>query len=208
MSLNPTLFSGLENSLHCPKCETKTRHKYITIFANNDSTYFAIAKCIDCDRLVFFQYEKVEDPNRPIALRVITPLKVKWIFPNISNTNVQDIPKKITKSYLEGVRCLEVNSPNGAVGMFRRALQQTCVNLGADPSAGLKEQIKILPSDVKPTATEIREWGNLGVHEDNKGKIMDVSPKQANAIKRFIERVFLVIFQHPAELKRLQSERK
>ena len=108
---------------------------------------------------------------------------------------------------MEGTRCLDANAPNGAVAMFRRALQQICVRLGAVPTDNLIDQIKILPSDVKPTATEIREWGNLGVHEDNSGKILDVKKPEAEAVKQFIERVFLVIFQHPAQLKKLQQKR-
>lgn len=199
---------GLEKSLFCPNCKAKTRIKYQILLDNDDDTIFTIAECIDCNRLTFMQYEKQFDKNvrfhHPAA-----PLLVKLIYsyPNVSETKISDVPKKIVNSYLEGVRCLDANAPNAAVAMFRRSLQRVCVEAGAKSHDRLVDQIKILPEIARPTAKEIKDWGNLGVHEDSNGRIEEVTKLQAERVKIFLERVFLIIYQHPAELKQSQKER-
>lgn len=204
-------FSNLIDTLYCIQCETKTRIEYQTIIENNDETFFAIAKCIDCDRLTMFHYDeyyKHHGEKKPLIGGAISiSVELLRSYPNQSETDTLDVPKKIAKSYLEGVRCLDANSPNGAVTMFRRALEQVCLKLEADPQDRLEDQVKVLPSDIRPDATEIRKWGNLGGHEDNTGKIVEVSITQAKSIKQFIERVFLVVFQHPEQLKKLSTQR-
>ena len=207
--LSPSGFSGLDKSLFCSECKVKTRIEYQAIYSNNDETYFAIVKCIDCNKLTFLQYGDVyrNEKKRPLIIGVQTSVELLHSYPIKSEVKIEDVPPKIAKSYLEGVRCLDANSPNGAVSMFRRALSQVCVKLKANPKDRLVDQIKVLSNDIRPTASEIKAWGNLGAHEDNTGKIIDVSMKQAESNKRFIERVFYVVYQHPAELNKLQKER-
>lgn len=213
-NFEPSSFKGLFHSLYCPECKVKTRIEYEYIAENNDHTYFAMARCIDCERMTFFQYK---DKERDSVLDELMPefkdnSKIQFVelihaFPFSSEIKIEDIPDKISKSYLEGVRCLDSNAPNGAVSMFRKFLQQICVDLGADSSKRLVDQISILPSEIIPTATEIRQWGNLGTHEDNLNKVIEVTSEQAQSIKKFLERIFLIQFQHPAEIKRLQDTR-
>ena len=212
MSLNPNIFNGLLTSLFCSDCKVKTRIEYQTIRSNNNRTYFAIVKCIDCNKLTFLHYGDVHRNDKETRFAMVAggriPVELIFSFPNQSETKVEDIPKKIAASYLEGVRCLDANAPNGAVGMFRRALQQICVEGGANPRDRLTDQLKILPADAKPTAIEIKEWGNLGVHEDSDGIITEITISQAESIKTFLERVFMVAYQHPAALRKSQNARK
>ena len=49
--------------------------------------------------------------------------------------------------YLEGIQCLNFKAPNGAVALFRRALSQVCIDLGADSKQTLNKQIEILLMD-------------------------------------------------------------
>ena len=211
-SLDERSFDGLECSLYCAKCKVRTRIEYLYITNNNNRTYFAIAQCIDCEGLTFFQYQqKLHAGINLVTTQIanaVTEVELIYSFPFTSEVKIDDVPEKFAKTYLEGVRCLDANSPNGSVAMFRRTLQQICVERGADPSKKLVNQIEVLPIEVKPTADEIREWGNLGAHEDNSGKVIDVNRTQAESIKRFLEQIFLVLYQHPAELKRLQKARK
>ena len=208
-------FSGLLESLYCSKCKVKTRIEYVNIAGNNDQTYFAIARCIDCERLTFFKYARISigDTARIInGNPSIRPARIDveliHTFPSSSEVKVEDVPENIKKSYLEGVCCLDSNAPNGAVSMFRRALGQICVDLDADSLKNLVDQISVLPKELISVTTEIRKWGNLGAHEDSSGKVVDVTNMQANSIKKFLEKIFLELYQHPAELERLQDERK
>ena len=63
--------------------------------------------------------------------------------------------------------------------MFRRSLQQICIQKGANKEARLEDQIKVLPMEIRPSATQLRKWGNLGAHEDKNGVIESVKIKDA-----------------------------
>lgn len=154
ISLDERSFVGLLYSLYCAECKVRTRINYHYITRNSNNTYFAIAHCIDCDRLTFFQYQEKFHPG----INYVTSghnakreVELVYSFPFSSEVKIDDVPEKFAKTYLEGVRCLDANSPNGSVAMFRRTLQQICVSMGADPSKRLAEQMDILPAEVKPT---------------------------------------------------------
>jgi hypothetical protein len=206
--IDPSILNGIPNLLYCPDCKARTRINYEIALLNNDKTYFAIAKCIDCKRLTIMHCKAMpSDKEKPLGYRRTIPVNIIYTYPLVSETKTDDIPPKIVNSYLEGVRCLDANAPNGAVTMFRRSLQQICVEKGANPKDRLVDQIKVLPEQVRPTAKEIKAWGNLGAHEDSNGKIEEVNKEQADAIKRFLESVFMVVYQHPIELERLKGQR-
>jgi hypothetical protein len=206
--VKPHDLNGIPHSLYCNICKVRTRIEYEIALSNNDNTYFVVGKCIDCNKLTIMHCEVIpSDKTKPIGVRRTIPVRIKHMYPFSSETKIQDIPPKVANSYLEGVRCLDADAPNGSVAMFRRTLQQICVERGAKPKDRLVDQIKILPPEIVPTAKEIKEWGNLGVHEDSDGKVLEVNKEQADAIKRFLERIFLSIYQHPAELERLKKVR-
>jgi len=136
-----------------------------------------------------------------------TDVKLVTVFPKYSESKAENVPPKILDSYQEGLRCMDNNAPNGAAGMFRKALQQVCVNLGADKNDRLEDQVKVLPQVIQPTGTELRKWGNLGSHEDSKGIIDSVKIPDAELAKEFIERVFYTVYEFPAKIKKSQQKR-
>lgn len=206
--IKPHDLNGIPDSLYCNICKVRTRIECNLALSDHDGTYFVIGKCIDCDKLTIMHCEVIpSDKTKPIGVRMTIPVRIKHMYPFSSETKTDDVPTNIVKSYLEGVRSLDANAPNGAVAMFRRSLQQICVEKGANSNDRLVDQIKKLPPEVIPTAKEIKDWGNLGVHEDSDGKVLEVNNQQADAIKRFLERIFLSIYQHPAELERLKKAR-
>lgn len=204
-------FRYLQKSLWCPKCKSKTRISYKTILPNIDKTYFSIVNCNDCNRLSFLHYGYMRRDGGGFIIRFsdsVTPVELLHTYPSNFTSNLVNIPSNIADFYLEGIRCLNSNAPNGAVALFRRALSLICIDLGADSNQVLNKQIEILPDELKPTAHEIRSWGNLGVHED-KSRIIDAVPINiAKYIKEFLEQVFFVIYDHPSKIKKLQKERK
>ena len=209
MSINPKYVNGLEKSLFCINCQFKNRIDHLGIYGNTDGKFFAIVKCYDCDKLSFLEYGNASHGSSSgyTLSDGSVPVKLLRVYPSAVESNSKDVPPKITKSYLEGIVCLESNAPNGAVALFRRALQQICIDLGASEDDRLEDQVKKLPDVIRPNATEIRKYGNFGVHEDKRGIIIDVTIPQAKSIKLFLERIFLEIYQHPAQLKRLKDER-
>ena len=77
---------------------------------------------------------------------------------------------------------------------------------GSDPKDILENQVKVLPIEIRPTATELRRWGNLGAHEDKNGVIESVKMNDAKLAKEFLERVFYTVFEYPEKIK--QSQRR
>ena len=201
----------LEND-YCYNCKSKTQRDYLQKWEYDEITkeYFILAKCHICEKLFLYIY--VED--RPKGVKFpssmvsgITPVKLVTVFPKISESQINFIPKKIVESYLEGLRCMDNNAPNGAVSMFRKTLQQICVNEGAKKGDDLVNQIKVLPQEIRPTATELRKWGNLGAHEDKNGIIESVKMPDAHLAKEFLERVFYSVYEYPEKIKQSQKKR-
>ena len=204
-------FLDLQKSLWCPNCKAKTRISYNTILRNIDKTYFSIVNCNDCNRLSFLHYGYTRREGSGFIIRFsdsATPVDLLYTYPTNFPSNLVNIPSNMVDFYLEGIHCLNSNAPNGAVALFRRVLSQVCIDLGADPKQMLNKQIEILPDGLKPAAHEIRSWGNLGVHEDKSGIINAVPINVAESIKEFLEQVFVVIYDHPSKIKKLQKERK
>lgn len=200
-------FKGIMTSAYCSKCRVRTRIDYKHMTQNNDDTYFAITVCIDCNNVTILQYKTKETITRPRRKPNCEIVELIYSYPCSSELQTEDLPENIIKSYIEGVNCLNANAPNGSVVMFRRTLQQICVKLGANPTDDLVEQIKKLPKEIDDAATEIRKWGNLASHEDNRGIIPSISNEDAESIKRFLERIFLIVYKHPGEIERSKNKR-
>jgi len=201
----------LEND-YCYNCKSKTQRDYLQKWEYDEITkeYFILANCHICAKLFLYIY--VED--RPKGVKFpssmvsgITPVKLVTVFPKFSESKTNNVPIKIVASYSEGLRCMDNNAPNGATAMFRRALQQVCVDKGAKKGNRLEDQIKVLPNEIRPSATELRKWGNLASHEDSTGIIESVKMPDAELAKEFIERVFYAVYEYPAKISKSQKKR-
>jgi len=211
MSRGPGWKNYLEND-YCYNCKSKTQRDYLQRWEHDPITneYFILAKCHVCEKKFLYVYE--EDVPKGIrfpssVVTGITRVKLVTTFPKFSESNVNEVPEKIANSYSEGLRCMDNDAPNGATGMFRRALQQVCVERGAKKGVRLEDQVKVLPIDIRPSATELRKWGNLAAHEDSKGIIESVKMLDAELAKEFIEKVFYSVYEYPSKIKKSQKKR-
>jgi len=211
------LIDLLENYIkidYCYNCKGETQRDYLLQVTYDPITkeYLSLAECHVCKKIFLYVYEedKSEGGYRQLA-RVsdgITKVRLVTIFPKYSISKTDYVPRKIADSYNEALRCMENNAPNGAVSMFRRALQQICILKKSNPKDRLEEQVKVLPSEIRPDATELRKWGNLGAHEDDKGIIDSVTIEDAKLAKDFLERVFFIVFEYPEKIKHSQNRRQ
>ena len=206
-------FSDYLKNDYCHNCKSKTQRDYLEKPLHDPITeeYFIFAECNVCKKKFLYIYED-DEPKGEIFPKArvsggITKVKLVRVFPKYSTSKTDYVPKKISETYDEALRCMDNYAPNGAVAMFRRALQQICIKKEANKGERLEDQVNVLPEDIRPSATELRQWGNLGAHEDNKGIIDSVKMSDANLAKEFLERVFYAVYEYPEKLKLSQKSR-
>ena len=114
------------------------------------------------------------------------------------------IPEAIRMDFREAKRCRWVNAYKAAVVMCRRAVQASCVALGAKKNK-LIDQIDeiaamgIITSSLRDFAHEIRLEGNDGAHPGKDG-LEDVTEKDADDILEFTDHFFNHVYVMPARL--------
>lgn len=189
----------------CPHCNTKAHLQMLFLDSylekNRDLIYYVIFKCVPCKKLILEtarfnqnKYSNTEDLN-------FTEWQDK--FPTESTTLVEKfkgiVPDDILIDFEEGLICLQNKCYKSSVGMFRRSLQSALLNLGANPTNDLVDQIKNLKSltpEIKDWAHNIRIFGNWGVHpqDDN---LKDINFDKASETQSFLEEFFNYIYVMP-----------
>lgn len=202
---------GLLSTDYCPKCDAKTQRDSITSMIKDvtNSKYFQIMKCHLCNKIFCYIYNEnsEKEPSGDFLFSSLLHYELDSVFPKQSKVQTTYLKNKIKEPYLEGVNCLDNFCPNASVMMFRRTLSIICIDLGADNEKNLEDQMDSLPQELGLTATEIQKWGNLGAHLDKKGKVESVKTEDAQEIKVFLEKVFLVVYELPERLKQSANKR-
>lgn len=81
-----------------------------------------------------------------------------------------EIPVHIAEDFKEALRCMFVNAYNATAEMCRRAMEATCLDLGAPPNKVLEKMIdwleaqRIITPYLKEAAHKVRLGGNRGAH--------------------------------------------
>jgi len=206
-------WEGYKKIDYCYNCGADTQRDYVSPYKVDEITheYFIIAKCHTCGKLFLYVYKE----DIPVGVRFpisrvaggIEKVTLVNIYPLIQKDIHESIPPEIRKSYLEGITCLNAGCPNAAVAMFRKSLQQICIQQGANRDKELWEQVdQVIKDDLKDEALEIRKWGNLGVHPDE--IIKDVSPENAKQIEEFVAKVSFQIYEYPWRLNKSKEKRE
>ena len=118
---------------YCYNCKGDTQRDYFDDLKQDTITgeFFVSAECHTCKKIFIYVYERDRPKGTkfPSSMVVggITTVRLVTVFPKYSVSKIDYVPNKIAESYNEALRCIDNNAPNGAVTMFRRALQQICV---------------------------------------------------------------------------------
>jgi hypothetical protein len=121
-----------------------------------------------------------------------------------------EIPEHIRADFREALRCRWVDAYNATAEMCRRAVQASCIHLGA-PSEKLVKQIDWLAANGKITtplremAHRIRLGGNFAAHppEDPDGENEIVmGPEYADAVLEFTGDFFQHVYVMPERLSK------
>lgn len=124
------------------------------------------------------------------------------------------IPQNIIDDYNEALRCKSVDAYNATAEMCRRALESSCLSLGADPKLPLDKKIDWLASEgkiiasLKDMAHKVRLGGNRGAHPpDDPSEESPLGPEEAEALVAFTWKYLEAIYVTPAELGKFDFSR-
>jgi hypothetical protein len=116
----------------------------------------------------------------------------------------EEIPGHIKPDFKEALRCRWVKAYNATVEMCRRALQASCLHLGAADTR-LEEQIDWLASQQKITAPlqqmahKVRLGGNRGAHPPvDPDSAKPLTESDADAVIEFTNQFFHHVYVMPA----------
>lgn len=115
-----------------------------------------------------------------------------------------EIPVDIAADFKEAQRCFCVSAYNATAEMCRRAVEASCIDLGAPKNillnpkiAWLADQQKISPF-LRDLAHSIRLAGNRAAHPDAAEEVIDQI--KATAILKFTEAFFQYVYVIPKQL--------
>jgi hypothetical protein len=228
MSMTCTTFSYAGKAFSftgdCPHC--RSRSAFLTVSSTVEtkpetlpvSGLAAILQCQGCKRFILgivgryqggsgsaFQNEYTYTIHYPVG------------FPD--DKAAEEIPAGIKENFQEALRCLWVNSYNATAEMCRRAVEGSCIQLGAprskkkleDKIDWLAEKGTITPF-MAQVAHKITLGGNRGAHFPNLANVSEgewvssdegvIGKEQAEAIIKFTRELFHHVYVVPRELEK------
>lgn len=206
----------------CPHCETKSRFDDIypvRSVCSDENGFHFLQRCQECSGIVYSICNvDINAPQYKTAGRVtssygenggedIIPSKV-FSYPFVSMNPPIVLSDSFEKSFIEGIKCLNVGAPFAAVVMFRKCLQIIVEDKGAT-GRDLKQKIQslttsgILSETLESISTVIREVGNDGAHPN----IFSPSIQDAKDILDFLLLLIDQIYILPEKAERLKDRR-
>ncbi len=201
----------------CPHCGARVHIEKLWndshSYQNGDVEFYVIFRCRPCKKLIlkthlFKQNEYSNDTNLKSA---------GWdeTFPilldgELSKQDSDDIPERVLADYKEALKCKSIGANRASCSMFRRALQSSLIELGADSKKDLIEQINSLdslPKDLKDWAHQIRILGNWGAHPD-KDNLKDVDEDDTSEVHDFVSKFFVYTFIMPTKVATSRKRRE
>jgi len=192
----------------CPHCGAKAHlvmeHNDYHISRNNDQYNYITFRCKPCQKLSVRVFHSKQNPySQELMLEM-----EGWSgqFPTTDTTPnekfIEFAPEDVIADYTEGLICLANGADKAAASMFRRAIQNAMLNLGADAKKDLLDQIKdvgSLTKDIQDWAHNIRIFGNWGAHpqDDN---LKEIDHDLALEVKDFVDQFINYIYVMPGKV--------
>jgi len=211
-------FSGV-----CPHCVRPTVFIQVTNVAQRDPQEYsnhifhtemaAVLCCQGCLKYILGIARHIKDGRGVVKYTYDAHYPVG--HPN--DAVEREIPVHIASDFKEALRCLYVNAYNATAEMCRRAIEASCIDLGAPASERfldnkidwLESQRKITPF-LRDVAHKIRLGGNRAAHPGNvtpaNGTTQSLTPEptiekeHAEAIVKFTHEFFHHVYVVPKQL--------
>jgi hypothetical protein len=127
--------------------------------------WFGILECQTCTKFILGIATQPHGNNQNYLV-----YETHYPLGEPDETVAEEIPEHIKEDFKEALRCLWVKAYNATAEMCRRAMEATCLDLGAPPDKVLEKMIdwlevnrKITPY-LKDAAHKVRLGGNRGAH--------------------------------------------
>jgi hypothetical protein len=127
--------------------------------------WFSILECQTCTRFILGIATQPQGNNQNHLV-----YEIHYPLGEPDETVAEEIPEHIKEDFKEALRCLWVNAYNATAEMCRRAMEATCLNLGAPHDKVLEKMIdwleaqRIITPYLKDAAHKVRLGGNRGAH--------------------------------------------
>ena len=201
----------------CPHCGAKVHIEKLWnachSYKNGDAEFYVIFRCRPCKKLIlkthlFKQNEYSNDMNlKSVGWDETFPI---LLDSELTKQDSENIPERVLADYKEALKCKSIRANKASCSMFRRALQSSLVELGADAKLDLIEQINSLgslPNDLKDWAHQIRILGNWGAHPD-KDNLKDVDEDDVIEVHDFVSKFFVYTFIMPQKVATSRKRRE
>lgn len=192
----------------CPHCEARAHleliHNDHHLARNGDQYNYITFRCKPCKKLSLRVFRSTQNPYSHD--QNLTPDDWTAKFPSNDTTPsdkyVQFVPEAVIDDYTEGLVCLSNGANKASVSMFRRAIQNSMIEKGADEKLDLIDQIKnvgTLTKDIKDWAHNIRIFGNWGAHPQD-DMLHDITPELAKEVKDFVDEFMNYVYVMPGKV--------
>lgn len=194
----------------CPYCKAVSAFSCVfSVKSSYASKLYPVSvwKCHNCDRAIFVRNESTSYDYEAGELHI------QDIYPADEPTVDANIPEGVASDLIEALRCYNIKANKAAAAMCRRALQKACLNLGADKTKKLVDQIKSLKvagklhPDLAEIATEIRILGNEGVHPDDDG-LDDIDEGDVKEVLEFALELLDDLYVRPKKVESMRLRRQ
>jgi hypothetical protein len=171
----------------CPHCTALAAFASVTTYEDRSGEphlrVIGIAQCIACSEYILAILKL--DPS--VGIHGKWGYELHYPLGKPDDTVSEDIPENIRLDFQEALRCQFIEGYNATAEMCRRAVEASCINLGAPYSKVLNDMIDWLESNRKITPTlknvahKIRLGGDRAAHPGEDPS--NGSPKYETPIK-------------------------
>jgi DNA-directed RNA polymerase subunit RPC12/RpoP len=195
----------------CPYC--KARSTFTCVFSvkgnHNGNKYpISVWECHYCDRGIFVK-QKESQYDHVVRER----FEIDTIFPSNEPSVSDKVPEGVAIDFIEAAKCFNISAHKASAVMSRRTIQKMCVNLGAEKSKKLYQQIQELKDlgklhpDLADMATEIRFLGNDGAHPEDDG-LDEIKEEDAKEILDFTAELLDDLYVRPQKILAMKKKRE
>lgn len=169
------------------------------------------AQCEACKGYILGIVRTVANPDSPVEYRYA--YEAHYPVGRPDDSVPEGVPDHIAGDMREAMRCRWVDAYNATVEMCRRALEASCVELGADSNLRLLEMIDWIASRGKITsplqamAHKIRLGGNRGAHPANDPADM-LDAEDADAVIVFTKEYLRHVYEMPEKMARFDFSKR
>jgi hypothetical protein len=194
----------------CPHCGATAA--FVTVTGSHevnnerdDKQLIAGARCIACNKYILAIIEEAFLPSG----RQKWVYKVHYPLGKPNDYVSEDIPEACRLDFQEALRCRWVNAYNATIEMCRRALESSCIELGADTQLVLASMIDWVHSQGKITtplkdmAVKIKLGGNRAAHASDRTLTAD----EADAVIEFTREYFQHVYVMPAKMAKFNFDK-